>query len=120
MWRGSPDNAEIPDVREAYHSRRAGRPTAEQDRARRSDPRVPSRVHGAQSLKRGHGVGRTIHEEPTIPNHFERRLTAPFTEGLVVTLEPVITSGTDRTTIAVDGWPLINNTLRNNGGGESP
>jgi methionyl aminopeptidase len=52
----------------------------------------------------GHGVGRNIHEEPTIPNHFERRLTAPLTEGLVATLEPIITSGTDRTTIAADGW----------------
>ena len=52
----------------------------------------------------GHGVGRTIHEEPTVPKYSDRRLTAPLTEGLVVTLEPIITSGTDRTTVAADGW----------------
>jgi methionyl aminopeptidase len=52
----------------------------------------------------GHGVGRSIHEDPTIPNYYDRRLDTPLTEGLVATLEPIITSGRDRTTIAADGW----------------
>jgi methionyl aminopeptidase len=51
-----------------------------------------------------HGVGRTIHEEPTIPNYYDRRLKTPLTEGLVITLEPIITAGQDRTFVAADGW----------------
>jgi methionyl aminopeptidase len=51
-----------------------------------------------------HGVGRTIHEEPTIPNYYDRRLKTPLSEGLVITLEPIITAGGDRTFVAADGW----------------
>jgi methionyl aminopeptidase len=51
-----------------------------------------------------HGVGRTIHEEPTIPNYYDPRLSASLTEGLVITLEPIITAGRDRTAVAADGW----------------
>ncbi len=51
-----------------------------------------------------HGVGRTIHEEPTIPNYYDHRLSMPLTEGLVITLEPIITGGSDRTIVAADGW----------------
>jgi methionyl aminopeptidase len=50
-----------------------------------------------------HGVGRTIHEEPTIPNYYDRRFKTPLTEGLVITLEPIITAGRDRTFVAADG-----------------
>ncbi|HJQ30419.1 MAG TPA: type I methionyl aminopeptidase [Rubrobacter sp.] len=52
----------------------------------------------------GHGVGRTIHEPPTIPNHFDRRLDLPLTEGLVITIEPIIAAGSDR--ISQDGWTI--------------
>ena len=45
----------------------------------------------------GHGVGKTIHEPPTIPNQFDRRLNSPLTQGLVITVEPIITSGLERT-----------------------
>jgi methionyl aminopeptidase len=51
-----------------------------------------------------HGVGQTIHEEPIIPNYYDRRLKTPLKEGLVITLEPIITAGRDRTFVAADGW----------------
>jgi methionyl aminopeptidase len=51
----------------------------------------------------GHGVGRSIHEPPTIPNRFDRRLDSPLREGLVVTIEPIIASGSDRTVEGRDG-----------------
>jgi methionyl aminopeptidase len=38
----------------------------------------------------GHGVGRTIHEEPCVPNHFDNRHRTKLTEGLVLTIEPII------------------------------
>ena len=54
----------------------------------------------------GHGIGKTIHEPPTIPNHFDRRLDSPLTQGLVVTIEPIIASGSDETVEGPDGWTI--------------
>ena len=54
----------------------------------------------------GHGVGRTIHDPPTIPNYFDRRLDSLLTEGLVITLEPIIASGSDQTVESTDGWTI--------------
>ncbi len=41
----------------------------------------------------GHGVGRTIHEEPSVPNYYDGRSRSPLTEGLVITIEPIIAAG---------------------------
>lgn len=54
----------------------------------------------------GHGVGRAIHEEPAVPNYFEPRLRARFTEGLVVTIEPFLTLGAETVVQDDDGWTL--------------
>jgi methionyl aminopeptidase len=53
-----------------------------------------------------HGVGRAIHEPPTIPNYYERRLRAPLREGLVITIEPIISSGSGWTVEGEDGWTI--------------
>jgi methionyl aminopeptidase len=52
----------------------------------------------------GHGVGRTIHEEPMVPNYADHRASAKLTEGLVITIEPVVSAGTGRAHLAEDGW----------------
>jgi methionyl aminopeptidase len=52
----------------------------------------------------GHGVGRTIHEQPTVPNFADRSARARLTEGLVITIEPVIAAGSGRTRLEADGW----------------
>ncbi len=54
----------------------------------------------------GHGVGRRLHEEPSIPQTFDRRATKPLTDGLVITIEPHITRGSGRISEAKDGWTL--------------
>lgn len=54
----------------------------------------------------GHGVGRTIHEYPTIPNCYDRRLKMPLREGLVITIEPIISAGSSQTIGAADGWTI--------------
>jgi methionyl aminopeptidase len=54
----------------------------------------------------GHGIGRTIHERPTIPNDFDRRCSDQLTEGLIFTIEPLIAIGTSRTTTLNDGWTI--------------
>ena len=54
----------------------------------------------------GHGVGRTIHEPPQVPNHFDARCNQPLTEGLVITVEPIIAAGSGKVHQAADGWTV--------------
>jgi methionyl aminopeptidase len=54
----------------------------------------------------GHGVGRTIHEEPTVPNHYDPLQKDVLTEGLVLTIEPMISAGSARAVQDPDGWTL--------------
>jgi methionyl aminopeptidase len=54
----------------------------------------------------GHGIGRTIHEPPTIPNHRNLHCDALLTEGLVFTIEPLVSAGTPRTRTKADGWTV--------------
>ena len=54
----------------------------------------------------GHGIGRTIHERPTIPNEFDRHFSDVLNEGLVFTIEPLVSMGTSRTTTLKDGWTI--------------
>lgn len=54
----------------------------------------------------GHGVGRTIHEPPDVPNEFDRRQRAVLTDGLVLTIEPMITAGAAEPVQSADGWTL--------------
>jgi methionyl aminopeptidase len=54
----------------------------------------------------GHGVGRTIHEEPSVPNYFDPRLRARLTDGLVITIEPIIAAGDGRAELQADSWTI--------------
>jgi len=54
----------------------------------------------------GHGIGRTIHERPTIPNYYDPRCSDVLTEGLVFTIEPLIAMGGPRTVTLKDGWTV--------------
>ena len=53
----------------------------------------------------GHGVGRTIHEAPTVHNHFVPS-RALLEEGMVLTIEPLISAGSPDVVQDKDGWTL--------------
>jgi methionyl aminopeptidase len=55
----------------------------------------------------GHGIGRTIHEAPRVPNYADPRDNQVLTEGLVITVEPIIAAGSGRIFIAPDKWTMI-------------
>ena len=55
----------------------------------------------------GHGIGRTIHEAPRVPNYPEARDNQILTEGLVITVEPIIAAGSGRSFVAPDGWTVV-------------
>ena len=54
----------------------------------------------------GHGIGRTIHEPPTVPNHFDPWQQDVLTEGLVLTIEPIICNGRAAVVQGDDGWTV--------------
>lgn len=54
----------------------------------------------------GHGIGRTIHEAPSVPNYYNSRQTDVLTDGLVVAIEPIVTSGSSRVVEDGDGWTI--------------
>jgi len=54
----------------------------------------------------GHGIGRTIHELPQVPNYPDLGARAVLSEGLVITVEPIIAAGTGRQFLAEDGWTV--------------
>ncbi len=89
---------------EAMLEARAGNPMrhigrAVERRARRSGFKV------VRSLC-GHGVGRHIHEDPNVLNYDDRRDKARLWEGLVITIEPFLTTGAKDFVEADDGWTL--------------
>jgi methionyl aminopeptidase len=54
----------------------------------------------------GHGIGRTIHEPPSVPNYADPQARATLTEGLVITIEPIIVAGTGTISLDADGWTV--------------
>jgi methionyl aminopeptidase len=54
----------------------------------------------------GHGIGRTIHEEPRFSNYPDPEANQILTEGLVITVEPIIAAGSGQAMVAKDGWTV--------------
>ncbi|MBK8610232.1 MAG: type I methionyl aminopeptidase [Chitinophagaceae bacterium] len=54
----------------------------------------------------GHGLGRSLHEEPQVPNFGKRGTGAKLKEGLVIAIEPMINLGTKDVFHDKDGWTI--------------
>jgi len=54
----------------------------------------------------GHGVGRSYHEDPHIPNFGEPGRGPLLSEGMTIAIEPMITAGGPHVTIADDEWTI--------------
>jgi methionyl aminopeptidase len=54
----------------------------------------------------GHGIGRALHEPPTVYNYAESRARERLHEGLVLTIEPMI-AGTREVVGTGDGWTMV-------------
>ena len=67
-----------------------------------------ARRRGYRTLRAlgGHGVGRHIHEKPSIPNFHNWRNRDVLRDGMVLTLEPFLNTGRGRVKLAADGWTL--------------
>ncbi len=54
----------------------------------------------------GHGVGRTIHEPPDVPNYYDPDRVDVLTAGLVLAVEPIICAGRGEIVQSSDGWTV--------------
>ena len=54
----------------------------------------------------GHGVGRTVHEQPFIPNYYDPWDNRHLWPGLVISIEPVISGGSGESATDADGWTV--------------
>ena len=54
----------------------------------------------------GHGIGRTIHEEPSVPNTPDPPTPRVSTTGLVITIEPILGAGGPEIREGGDGWTI--------------
>ena len=55
----------------------------------------------------GHGLGKSLHEEPQVPNYGKRGRGAKLKEGLVLAIEPMINLGTKNVKQLKDGWTIV-------------
>jgi methionyl aminopeptidase len=55
----------------------------------------------------GHGIGRSLHEEPQIPNYGRPGRGPVLKPGLVVAVEPMVNEGGWETAVLPDGWTVV-------------
>jgi methionyl aminopeptidase len=54
----------------------------------------------------GHGIGRSMHEEPQIPNYGPPGKGVVLEEGMVLAIEPMVTAGRHMVRMGDDGWAI--------------
>jgi len=54
----------------------------------------------------GHGVGHQLHEDPNIPNYGRAGSGPWLTKSMTIAVEPMVTLGTERVIVALDGWTV--------------
>jgi methionyl aminopeptidase len=72
---------------------------------------VQSRVEAAGfSVVRdfvGHGIGKSLHEEPQVPNYGVSGRGVELKSGMVLAIEPMVNAGTYKVRVLSDGWTVV-------------
>ncbi len=55
----------------------------------------------------GHGIGRTLHEDPQVPNYGKRGRGKKILNGLTIAIEPMINMGTHKVKQLEDNWTIV-------------
>jgi methionyl aminopeptidase len=55
----------------------------------------------------GHGVGRSMHEDPQVPNYGKPGKGPLLEEGMVIAIEPMTTAGRPEVRMGGDGWAIF-------------
>jgi len=55
----------------------------------------------------GHGIGKSLHEDPQVPNYGSGGRGIELKPGMVFAIEPMVNEGTYRVEILRDGWTVV-------------
>jgi methionyl aminopeptidase len=55
----------------------------------------------------GHGVGRSMHEEPQVPNFVDGKASPKLRPGMTIAIEPMVNAGLPGTKTLNDGWTVV-------------
>lgn len=55
----------------------------------------------------GHGVGRSMHEEPQVPNFVDGKSSPKLRPGMTIAIEPMVNAGLPGTKTLNDGWTVV-------------
>jgi len=55
----------------------------------------------------GHGVGRSMHEEPQVPNFVDPKSNQKLRSGMTLAIEPMVNTGQAGVKILKDGWTVV-------------
>jgi methionyl aminopeptidase len=67
-------------------------------------------AHGYSVVREfvGHGVGRTMHEDPQVPNFVEDAKASPrLRPGMTLAIEPMVNAGGPEVKLLDDGWTVV-------------
>ena len=54
-----------------------------------------------------HGIGRSMHEDPAVPNHGKAGKGSRLRPGMTIALEPMVLAGTHETRVLPDQWTVV-------------
>ena len=55
----------------------------------------------------GHGVGRTMHEDPQVPNFVDSKRSEKLRPGMTIAIEPMVNAGRPQVEVLKDGWTVV-------------
>lgn len=55
----------------------------------------------------GHGVGRSMHEEPQVPNYVDGKSSPKLRPGMTLAIEPMVNAGSPAVEVLRDGWTVV-------------
>lgn len=55
----------------------------------------------------GHGVGRSVHEEPQVPNFVDGKSSPKLKPGMTIAIEPMVNAGKPQVQVLNDGWTVV-------------
>ena len=55
----------------------------------------------------GHGVGRSMHEEPQVPNYVDGKANQKLQPGMTLAIEPMVNAGAAPVKVLNDGWTVV-------------
>ncbi len=65
--------------------------------------------HGCSVVREfvGHGVGRSMHEEPQVPNFDDGKSSPRLRPGMTLAIEPMVNAGAPDVKVLKDGWTVV-------------